>query len=1054
MGAPFPSRAPLRTAPHVSMHIRALLLAALSCVLAACGGGGGSSSPGPIDSGVSAGANLTISAGDRVYITPSANPSAQVVSFTWTQISGPEAALEGDILEDPSTLIFRAPAFATALGFEVAGVRADGSVAGRDSVSVLVTSATSAASGTALSTTLIRGGGEGRALATAFHAASQRLFVIDELAGDVLCYDVSNPAAPSFVGVLPIPADVPGFQAAGPLAVGCGDSGPIAIAWSGQTIKFPGRMQFVDPTTLQETAAFSTVGVRPVDIDANDAGTLFAVACAGDRDFFDQANGLGYVTLFTVPPGGPGTIEPHLHIAPIPMTAFDGDEAQLAAEGVRFFGGAPQASLQLDPRAVAVAPDSSVVWVSCPVANAVLTIDPVTKLVTGITAMPDRPNADLTQGTSLAGSARRWSQAPTLAVSPAGDPVPLGGIAGVLPPNGSGTFRFVTGSGPTLATVDLDGDGVRELPYVDPSAQLAVEEFVFLGASGTIEPFQSTPLVGSGGVPVVGAPNVFTSSPGLAGHDERAIDLFGAAVPPSSFGGRFEGATQTPNGDLWLADSRRCSLWRFSSGGQLIERFSPVGTLASLGAPILPAVFGQRRVNLDFPLHRRFGGFGGVAFDPTRNALLAIPRLPLDNPDVPSDASSSASRILRILEFSLGTQTAVGEYVYVLDGLDHAVEGIAAAPTSVFAGGFAVLEAGLGGDALRGVFDVDLDGATNLRALSAADYAAVSAVLESTAPGALGDLTVPVVPVTKRLAVDLTAAGFGGDARPSDLFISGPNELLVCFDDGFAGATTAGFDPSTGAIFPGTSPGSFFVRGAIEPLRYDTAADGLPAPLSGGVPAIGLPQPLDLVAVGSGDGLRVLTANGGRARVLPFSTGGGGADERLRAADQVLDSNVFPGASLWQRDPFGGDLTISDRDADLDGDGLVDRLAMFGSRSLSSLDAERRVRWTSSGLLNDRARSARPAAFDAASTGFGLRPRALDRAVIDGRTVVATAFEGAGLVGVHVVDNVDAPLFLGFVASGGSPCDVDLVPESGGGSALMVVTDRAAGSVSMVRIQL
>ena len=220
------------------------------------------------------------------------------------------------------------------------------------------------------------------------------------------------------------------------------------------------------------------------------------------------------------------------------------------------------------------------------------------------------------------------------------------------------------------------------------------------------------------------------------------------------------------------------------------------------------------------------------------------------------------------------------------------------------------------------------------------------------------------------------------------------------------------------------------------------------------MPAIGLPQPLDLVAIGAGDRMRVVAANGGRPRVLPFTDDSPGFDERVRAADQALDTSVFPGASLWQRDPFGGDLIVSSRDADLDEDGLVDRLAIFGSRSISVLDPGRRTTWTSSRLLTDAAREARPGAVDAAATTYGIRPRALARTVIGGRAAVATAFESVGLVGLHLVDAPDAPLFAGFVASGGAPCDLDFAAAEGSSSVLLAVTDRDAGTVSLVRVEL
>ena len=112
--------------------------------------------------------------------------------------------------------------------------------------------------------------------------------------------------------------------------------------------------------------------------------------------------------------------------------------------------------------------------------------------------------------------------------------------------------------------------------------------------------------------------------------------------------------------------------------GKLLQRGTRIGNghevaPGVLGTAALPGVYAQRRVNLDFPLHRRFGGFGAIAFDAGRGSILAIPRMPLDNPDGPDDVSSATSRILRVLEFDVATEAAVGEYVYVLEAADHAV---------------------------------------------------------------------------------------------------------------------------------------------------------------------------------------------------------------------------------------------------------------------------------------------------------------------------------------------------------------------------------------------
>lgn len=1030
---------------------RLIAPAILVLTLTACGGGGGGgTTAAPTNGPVSAGANQTVPPSARVYLVPAATPESEAQTFEWEQTAGSPVVLVQATTGTVPSWFFTAPASSDVIEFTLRGLDAAGNSVGTDRVVVTVEAERAELQAAALATISIRGGGPGRASASVLHAASERLFVIDSVAGDVVCYDVSNPSNPSFAGAVPLPDDAPGFQAGMPTALGAGETGAVAIAWTGETIEFPGRLQFIDPLTLQELRSVSTTGAHPVDVDATPDGGLFAVACAGDFVSAAQGNGPGYVTLVRVPASGPGGIASHQDVSPIPFTGFDGTEDDLRAKGVRFFSPAAQASIALTPRSVAISPDGTTVWASCPENNALITIDPVEKLVTGIESLPDRPSGDRTQGTHAAVARFQWESAPVVVDGPGAFDVQAGGIAGILPPSGSGMFRFVTGSGPTLAPADVDGDQILELPYVDPLAQLSIEEYVFNGAERALEPFGSTPLISATGNPLNGLPASYALLPGLTRNDGRAVDLEGNPIDASLDGVRLEGATQALGGNIWLADSRRCSVLEVSPAGQVIRVLVPEGESPALGQPVLPGPFLTRRANLSFEEGRRFGGFGAIAYHPGRNSVFACARLPLDIPDSTSDLASSTSRILRMIEFSLDSDTVVGEYVYILEGVNHAVEGMAAGGAPIFPGGLGVVEAAFEPGGMRAIFSLDVSGATNLRTLTSTEYAQVNGFLEGLDPGDLDQLAVPVTPVTKRLVADLGDIGLGSSARPSGLLMLGLDEVIVSFNDGFGGLANQSLGGGPSAM--GQAPG-FFLRGRLEGMRFDTAVDGLAAPLSGGVPAVALPQPLDLAGFDTDDGPRVALANGG----LPFSftnaMGGPGYEERLRAADQNLDTNVFPGASLWQRDPFGGDLIISERDSDLDNNGLVDRLAIFGSRSISLADGGGLATWTSPGTLVGRARAIRPDAVDAGATTFGIRPVAVSRGRVGDTSILATALEGAGLVSVHGMDQACAPVLLGFTGAGVRPVDVDLMRPAGG-STILAITDEESGTVILRRLSL
>ncbi|MEL6904271.1 MAG: hypothetical protein AAFP22_02625, partial [Planctomycetota bacterium] len=641
--------------------------------------------------------------------------------------------------------------------------------------------------------------------------------------------------------------------------------------------------------------------------------------------------------------------------------------------------------------------------------------------------------------------------------TPAGDPIPAGGFQGLLDAQETADglrLRVVSGSGPTLRPVDLDGDGELELPFVAPERALGVHR-ITVGPGGEVVAVERTteftgPASGPTSGPVTGLPESYPSAPGLAGHDEIAIGLDGVPRTAPGLGARFAGATLGMAGEVWCADARRASLWRFDGSGALVERFVPAGSPAALGTPSLPAAFARRRVRLASERGLRFGGFGGIAFDPARGSVLAVTRLPLDTPDTEDDAVSRSSRILRLVEVDATSGALLGEYAVVTSGVDHAAEGLAIGPASEpFLGAPVLLEVGPGAGGLRALFRLDLEGATNLAALPPADYASIDAVLESTDPGALASLTPPIVPVARALALDLGAAA-AGEARPSALGFAG-ERLVVVHDDGRLGASDARFAPGTGALVqPRPIRAGALLEGRARGHVFDTAVDGDGPAATDFVPAIALDQPTGAVSFGAGTEARVLLANGGAPRVLLDVVGSIGFDERVAAEDLVLDTQVFPNADQWRPVPFGGRLAVSLIDADRGGDGLADRLAVFGSRSVSMVDADGAWLWSSGAPLVEWARALRPERVDGASEGSGVQPRAVARVEIGGRPCAVTALGGAGLVAVHDLGTARAPRLVALGSTVLRPSSI--AGARIGGTAIVAVADALAGRVVLQRV--
>lgn len=999
---------------------------------------------------VSAGADQSVPTSTRVLLTPSANATADVDSFEWIQTAGSQVNLQSTLV---SSIEFVTPDTSGVVELEVAGLNGAGEVVGRDRVRIIVTAARPEITSSSFSTISVRGGGPGRATSSALHGASRRLFIIDSVAGDVVVYDVSNPSSPSFAGVVSAPGSAPGYTPGQPLAVAAGDEGAVAITWTGETVEFPGRLQLIDPTTLTELNAFSTTGGNPVDVDISKDGEMIAVACAGDREFFGQGNGRGYVTVVQVPASGAADIEIHRDVAPITFGSLDGTEATLMQSGIRFFGASPSASTHIAPRAVAISPQKDVIWAACPENDALVTIDPIQKLVSGIEAMPDRADGSLTQGTFAAPLRRTFTSSTLVATSPAGDQVTLGGFTGIVSRAGTAnSYRLITGAGPTLAAVDTNGDGVAELPFVDPDAPLRFEDVSVDPVSNELSEMGRTELRGPNGETITGRPNVYVGNPGEANHDERAINLFGSDVAPSEYGARFAGGTESSNGEVWLADSRRCSIWRFSPSGVLSERFAPLTTPVGLGTNNLPESYSRRRANLDFPVGRRFGGFGAIAYDQARGTIIAITRLPLDNPQSPGNLASESSRVVRVLELNATNGIVSGEYLLLLDQEGHAIEGLSSnGSTDFFPERVGFIEAGPTDSSFFGLYSLSFAGATNLRSLSPSEYAALDPTIETRSPEEFE--SIGLIPLGKRLVADLSSAGLGGSGLPSGLLLDG-TDFVVSFDNGFDGISGASFDSGPGSIGPVLDAKPLALGfGTLQTVSLDTATNGAPSGQNS-VPAIGMPQPLDLAVYPSSTGPRVAMANGGRPRVLPSQTGlGGSYDERVRADSLVLDTSVFPSASTWSPNPFGGDLIVSLRESDLDGNNLTDRLAIFGSRSISVADRTGVVGWTSPGSLNVRTAIRGGGWDDSEAPRSGMRPRAVATGTVGPTWVLATALEGSGDVTIHSLANPAAPSFSGFVAAAQAPVDVDLLVLDNDAS-LIAITDAETGQVQLRRLTL
>ncbi|MEH2367231.1 phytase [Nostoc sp.] len=355
----------------------------------------------------------------------------------------------------------------------------------------------------------------------------------------------------------------------------------------------------------------------------------------------------------------------------------------------------------------------------------------------------------------------------------------LGGFSGLYFQGfaANGNLKFVTNTdrGP-----NGEPDGVKR-PFLLPDFQPEIVSFELNRTTGEITITNRTELFRQDGTtPLTGLPNLQGVGNGLAYTDEIAVDLDKKVLTNDPLGADLEGIVVAENGDYWLVDEYRPSIYHFDTNGKLIERFIPQGTATApnpdrsagtFGTEVLPAVYAQRRNNR---------GFEAVALQ--GNKLYAFIQSPIDNPDVANDATSKASLNLRILEFDIVTKQVTGEYLYRLEGLPG-TDKIGDA-VSLGNGKFAVVERDDNGTSAGNklIYQIDLAGATNIN--NPANFTLPTGkTIEQLTSAELA--TANITPVSKSLIANAAQLGYTGVEKLEGLALVAPNTLALINDNDF-----------------------------------------------------------------------------------------------------------------------------------------------------------------------------------------------------------------------------------------------------------------------------
>jgi uncharacterized repeat protein (TIGR01451 family) len=892
--------------------------------------------------------------------------------------------------------------------------------------------------------------------------ATQRLFVVN---GDCDCLDVldiSNPITPTLAFTIPVSA-----YGGAPNSVASYD-GVIATAVEAITKTLPGAVVFFDADGNYLNHV--TVGALPDMLTFTHDGQRVVVANEGEMESISD-DPEGSVSIIDLS-GGVGSAS----VSTASFSAYNTQRASLIAAGVRILDSAtytPTVAQDLEPEYIAISGDDATAWVTLQENNAVAVVNIATATVTKITPLGLK---DFSRGLPTV-TTYEWSGLPHLGTTapsttyPSGQDINLGGFSGLFFEGyaANGNLKFIThpDRGPNGEPTSVPGLGTSR-PFPLPDFQPMLVRFEFDPTSGAFQITEEITLTRSDGVtPLTGLPNLRAGASGLAYTDEIPVDLFGNQLPFDEMGGDLEGIVVAGDGTFWMVDEYRPAIYHFDADGVLLDRFIAEGTAASVsaapgtyGTEVLPAVYAQRRANR---------GFEAVALEGDK--LYAFIQSPLDNPDLANDNTSKNSRVNRIVEFDVISETVTAEYIYLLND----ITGSGTARTDKIGdavalgnGRFLVVERDdrTGADGNKLLYEIDLTGATDIHDPANLTGIPLGQQIEQLTPDGLA--AAGIQPVYKRLTANVAALGYTGISKLEGLARIDANTFALLNDNDFGVEATP--IPLDGTIPMSSEPEpillglvSFDQSNGLDASDRDGPSSSKAINIANW-PVFGMYMPDGIHAYETNGETYYITANEGDDRndFLP-------AEETLRVGSSsvVLDPAVFTNSATLKNNANLGRLNISSLDGDLDGDGDYDRLQSYGARSFTIRDASGNLVFDSGDLLEQitaaqlpayfNADDGDPALWDTRSDNKGPEPESVEIAMLNGRIYAFIAIERAG-GGAIVFDVTDptAPVYTDYLRRDG-----DIAPEgvlfiaandSPTGRPLLVLANEFSGTTTLYEL--
>lgn len=207
----------------------------------------------------------------------------------------------------------------------------------------------------------------------AYDPASKRAFIVNALAGAVDVLDMTDPAAPTKIGTLDATNIAEGVVVN---SVSIND-GVVALAVEAATKTDNGYVALYNADDLTPISHVS-VGAQPDMLVFTPDGSRILTANEGEPSDDYSIDPEGSISIVNV-----ADLE-NPSVTTANFQAYNGDEAELRAAGVRIYGPGATAAKDFEPEYIAISADSSTAWVTLQENNALAKVDIATATITDV----------------------------------------------------------------------------------------------------------------------------------------------------------------------------------------------------------------------------------------------------------------------------------------------------------------------------------------------------------------------------------------------------------------------------------------------------------------------------------------------------------------------------------------------------------------------------------------------------------------------------------------------------------------------------------------------